>query len=233
MADEINSSKDFRPVPDPTLRRELAALKEVLETRMAGIDKAMELMDVAIARRPAEIHTQMDHLKELHTERFNSIQKQFNERDIRATASERAAKEAAAAQAVAANTAVNAALQAQKESAFATQQSNNEAIRKSEAGFTNEISGLKALINSTKETLAATVGDLRSRLDRGEGSNNGVQQNKENTNNNVGMIIGVVGGFVGLISLVSALIFGIVNNNSHIAQPTVISPAIIPITPGK
>ena len=236
----VQARNDWRPVPDPTdltteqLREGLSSLKEILETRINSVEKSLLIMDQAIIRRPLEVQAQIDHLKELHGERFSSISLQFNERDVRATASENAAKEAQTALSTASTTAVNAALQAQKESAFATQQFVAESARKSEAGFISEINSLKALINSTKEATIAQMADLRSRLDRGEGSEKGVRDQRSDNHMTVGSIVGIVGGIVSVLSLISVIIFSTLSSNlarRDQQPPTIVSPAVIPVNP--
>jgi hypothetical protein len=107
MAEELYSSAQGQgqgqgqgnrvPIPDPTLlttvqlNREIAAvrdiisgLKEIVFTRLDGMDKALELSNHNLSRVPSEVERQVDHLKEVNSERFRSIDIQFVERDSRA-----------------------------------------------------------------------------------------------------------------------------------------------------
>src|SRR5208283_4531325 len=86
--------------------------------------------------------------------RFDSIQTQFKERDIRTDQDK-----------IAASTAVDAALQAQNEA-------NAAAITKSESAFTKQIDGLKDLIEAVRNVISSDVNNIKSRLDRGEGGAN-------------------------------------------------------------
>jgi hypothetical protein len=135
------------------------------------MDKATTLLNDNMTRVPTEIDQCMLHLKELYDERFvsvratcdgvvdgfehklvsiaESIQKQFEERDVRSRASESAA-----------NTAVNAALQAQKEAASAQNEAYAAAIAKSEVATVKQIDGILALLASG--TKALTIRSLRS-----------------------------------------------------------------------
>src|SRR4026207_2120579 len=105
------------PVPDPTLlttaalTREIAALKELVVTRLDAMDKAMDIFSDNLTRAPTEVDKQISHLKELmietfavHMEQFASIPPHFRERDVRG---EQSAKDS--------KVAVDAALQAAKE----------------------------------------------------------------------------------------------------------------------
>jgi hypothetical protein len=64
------------PVPDPTvlttqqLVREIAALREIVDARLDGMDKASVLLDEQVQRIPGFLDQHIDHLKELHGTRF-------------------------------------------------------------------------------------------------------------------------------------------------------------------
>jgi hypothetical protein len=74
---------ESRPVPDPTvltteqLNREITSLKSVIETRLDGMDKAIELLQTWNERIPRDIKTEVLHLQGLHEEKFRSIATQF------------------------------------------------------------------------------------------------------------------------------------------------------------
>jgi hypothetical protein len=156
------------PVTDPTflttqqLLREYTSLKELVFTRLDAMDKAMELFNANITRVPTDTDKQISHLKELHDEKFEGVEKQFKERDVRTEQSATATK-----------IAVDAALQAQKEAAGAQNESNAAAIAKSEAATTKQIDGIVALIGSNNKGLDEKIADLKGRLDRGEGKMSG------------------------------------------------------------
>lgn len=75
MENEV--SFDRRPIPDPTvlttqqLVREIAALKEIIGTRLDGMDKAIDLLHDSAAIVPSEVDVKINHLKELHGVRFS------------------------------------------------------------------------------------------------------------------------------------------------------------------
>lgn len=168
MAPEVeraaNNVKQTSMVTDPTflttqqLLREYTSLKELVFTRLDAMDKAMELFNANITRVPTDTDKQISHLKELHDEKFEGVEKQFKERDVRTEQS-----------AIATKIAVDAALQAQKEAASAQNDSNAAAIAKSEAATTKQIDGIVALIASNNKGLDEKIADIKGRLDRGEG----------------------------------------------------------------
>jgi hypothetical protein len=172
------------PVPDPTrlttdqLRRELGALREILETRMDAADRATELqiadirelfhqfddlpaqMRQAIADRAKQHEVLVDEqFKRLETElklRFEGVEKQFTERDVRAEHDSRANKEA-----------LDAALLAAKELVGVTNAANTAAQAKAEESTTKQIDALNSLIASNKEASDARINELKERIDRG------------------------------------------------------------------
>ena len=145
------------PVPDPTvlttqqLVREIAASREILEakydTRLTAMDTATELNKQATDRIPMLICEKVAALKTLHAEKFDGVEKQFMERDTRISEIS-----------VLNQKALDAALQAQKESAG-----------KTELSFTKQISDLTAQFQTQNKALDERLNDLKGRLDRGEG----------------------------------------------------------------
>ena len=156
------------PGPDPTilttsqLVRELSHLRDTIETRLDGMDKATELLNQNYQRVPTDTDKQISHLKGLHGEKFVGIQLQFHERDVRSAAAEDAAK-----------VAVNAALQAQKEAAAAQNASNAMAIAKSETATLKQIDGILALLASNNTALNEKVAVINNRLDLKDGKETG------------------------------------------------------------
>jgi len=145
------------PVPDPTvlttqsLLREIASLRELLETRIAGVgdifaerlggmDKAIKLLQEYTRQLVADIDNKIENLRKLHQEKFDGIEKRFQDQ-----------KEALA-------TALNAA----KEAVGEQTKSSGAAIQKSELSTGKQIEGLDSKIT-----------DIKERIDRIEGKGEG------------------------------------------------------------
>jgi hypothetical protein len=66
------------PIPDPSLlttdqlRRELAALRDTLETRLDAMDKATEIINNQLNKHPSDIEKAISQLSELNSEKFES-----------------------------------------------------------------------------------------------------------------------------------------------------------------
>lgn len=150
-----------RPDPDPTLlttenlRREIANLKELIEARLAASDAARIALHALIT---AEIQV----LSSVTEQRFESIATQFAERDKRTEQLSLADK-----------TAIAAALQAQKEAAGATNESNSVALAKMENNFTKLIDQGQTLLQSVAKNMDDKINDMKSRIDTGQGQSRG------------------------------------------------------------
>jgi hypothetical protein len=204
------------PRPDPTtlttaqLKESITAVREVFDARLSGMDRAIELLASTQSRTPSETERGLLNLKDLHGERFDSFDKQLvdTQRGIALQFAERDVRLEQAA--VATKIAVDAALQAQKEAANATNVSNTAAIAKSELNTTKLIDGIVALLNSTVKATDEKIGDLKGRLDRGEGNSSGIQYNvnerRSNTNTMVAwgtLAVASITGVVGLLGYIA------------------------------
>jgi hypothetical protein len=148
-----------RPVPDPTLLttqqllREVATSREIIETRLDAMDKAIELLQRGADRSPSVIDVTVRQLQALHEEKFRSIALQFIERDTRIEQTSRDSK-----------VAVDAALQAAKEAVGEQNKSFALAISKNEAGTIKQIEQIGVLINATTTAINDKIDDIRTRL---------------------------------------------------------------------
>ena len=208
---QVESARELR-TPDPSplttqqLWREITSLKELLFTRLDGMDKAIELFNDNITRVPTDTDKQISHLKELVFERFevddekfSGIEKQFSERDTRGETQQRDGK-----------VAVDAALQAQKESVNAQNISNAQAIAKSEANFVKLIDGLGVLINTSNKAMDDKIDDIKERLGTIEGK---------------GMGVGMVGAMVVGVAVIIAAVVGFMTFLGTQHTPIAVAPA--------
>jgi len=159
----VNQSPTIsKPDPDPTLlttenlRREIENLKELMETRLNASDAAREALHELIA-------VELKVLGNVTQQRFEGIATQFAERDKRTEQLSIADK-----------TAIAAALQAQKEAAGATNESNSVALAKMENNFTKLIDQGQTLLQSVAKNMDDKINDLKSRNDTREGQSRGV-----------------------------------------------------------
>lgn len=181
------------PNPDPTDRTEIRidqAVKNVLaqfETRFNGIEKAIGVSHDDLVRVPTEVQKAVISLRELmeqtidskttkldviiqrhhaeangafasHEERFESIKSQFVSQ---AVATDKLG--------LADKTALAAALQTQKESAFATSENFIAVLTKMENNFTKLFEQQSSTLASIKQNSDEKINDIKGRLDRGEG----------------------------------------------------------------
>lgn len=187
---------------DPTalttlqLQREIQLLREVIETRLDGMDKAIVLLRTELDRNPAMRAEAIEGLQRLleekfksFDEKFRSIGTQFAERDTRTEQTSRDSK-----------VAVDAALQAAKEAVGEQNKSSALAIAKSEASTTKQIDQIVVLINSTTSSLNDKIDDIKQRITTFEGRGEGVA-------NFWGLIVGgimlLISGIVGVTAVLN------------------------------
>lgn len=162
MAEE-RESREIRGlvVSDPSslttqqLWREIQNLKELLISQIHGIEKSIEVAHEDLVRVPTDVQKQVGNLRELHEEKFRSIEVQFRERDTRVETSAKDKQDA-----------LGAALQAAKELVTQQNNSNSLAISKSEAGTAKQIDQLGTLIQQTVKAADEKVDDLKQRVTR-------------------------------------------------------------------
>ena len=95
------------PVIDPTklttdavqgakddFRREIAAMRELLEQRLNAMDQATTLQLHAFEDIPKSVEVRLAALRDTLDEKFRGIERQFAERDIRSEQDKKASKEA-------------------------------------------------------------------------------------------------------------------------------------------
>jgi hypothetical protein len=182
-----SDSSDLLPRPDPTvlttqqLLREVSSVRDIIESRLDGMDKAITLLQAAIDRSPsiAEIYAEFQ-------EKFNSVKTQFKERDTRTEQTSKDSK-----------VAVDAALQAAKEAVGEQNKSSALAIAKSEAATTKQIDSITTLIQTNQKAIDDKITDVKDRITGIEGRSQGV-------GTSVGIFIGIGGLVVGVIAAIAA-----------------------------
>jgi len=95
-----DSKKALLSIPDPTilttksLEREVQHLKELVETRFNGGDKAIKLLQDTADKIPQHIIDEVETLRALHNERFQSIATKFADSKVAVDAALQAAEKA-------------------------------------------------------------------------------------------------------------------------------------------
>ena len=176
------------PRPDPSvltteqLRGAIAALREILEARLNGMDKAIAVhqqeVDKRVEGQANSGERLVQTLREVHDEKFKSVDRQMVDKDVsiatrfqeRDTRSEREARDN--------KIAVDAAFAAAKEAVAEQNKSSALAISKSEAATTKQIDQLVVLIQTTNKASDDKIDDIKTRLDRGVGQQTQALENK-------------------------------------------------------
>jgi hypothetical protein len=229
------SRGDTRPVPDPTvlttqqLYREITSLKEVISTRLDGMDRAIVVLQATANRSPTpgEIDLDLESFKSLVDEKFRTVHEkfegiltqaaerfktvderfggvalQFKERDTRSERESRDNK-----------VAVDAAFAAQKEAASEQNKSNTLAIDKSEKATAETLNKQADLFKSTTDALAGRIEDAKqlvskidTRVTTIESRGVGVIESRTQGNWQIGAIISGLALLISFAGLVVVLV---------------------------
>jgi len=193
----------------------LQLVKNIIETRLTGMDKAIELIQSLSDKFPVRIDEKIKSLEVVHAEKFNSIEVQFTERDVRTESSARDSK-----------VAVDAALQAAKEAVAEQNRSSALAIAKSEASTVKQIDQLGLLIQSGTKTMDDKFDDMKQRLTRLEGTKEGSERTVSTQQASSGQVVGFISlGLSILIAIAGATMF-VSNNRVNQAVPQA-APSVI------
>ena len=181
------------PVPDPTalttqaLQREIAALKESILADLAGTRDLVTRLTKQVDDVPARVDEKVAHLRDLHDEKFSSVDKQFVQRDV----------------------AVAAALQAAEKAVGAQNTSNTLAISKSEATTAKQIDELGKLVATMSGTLDGKISDVKERVGAIENKGLGSQENRAvttttntQTTSIVSLLIGAAGVAIAILTII-------------------------------
>lgn len=168
--------------------------RAAISADLAGMSKLIDSLETKVnSMRPVgEVYTEF-------TEKFKSVQVQFQERDIRIEQASRDSK-----------IAIEAALQAAKEAVAEQNKSSAMAIAKSEAATTKQMDAIGMMIQSTTKSLDDKISDLKDRLASTASSvaenQKGVAQHSKGLQEGWGYVVGFIGMIVGLAGLVLLLI---------------------------
>ena len=198
--EEYLASKELLPRPDPTvlttqqLLREVSSVREILEARLNGMDKAITLLQAAVDRSPTipQVYAEF-------TEKFNSINIQFIQRDVRFEQTRIDSK-----------LAIDAALQAAKEAVEEQNRSSSVAVAKSEAATTKQMDSIVEMIQTNTKSLDDKINDLKDRLAVTASSvvenQRGIIQHAKGFSDGWGYIAGFIGIIVAIISVTLGLL---------------------------
>lgn len=197
----IGYPRGSTPVPDPTelttrqMTREIALAREVIETRLTGMDKAIQILQTITDRVPEHIAVAVARVQELHEEKFRSIQTQFEERDVRTKQTTDDSK-----------VAIGAALQAAKEAVGAQNESNSLAISKSEAAFTKQMDQMAALVSTMGKNIDEKINDTKDRIGAIENRVGAVESRREGGHDVWGMVTSAISIVISIAAIVVVIL---------------------------
>jgi len=178
------------------LTKEQELVRMIIEARLDGMDKAIKLLQDISDKFPARIDEKIMALKAFHdmrfdaiiqtfSEKFESIQTQFKERDVR---SEQGSKDS--------KVAIDAALQAAKELVGKQNESSALAIDKSEKSTTKQIDQLGILITTGNKATDDKIDDVKERITR-------IESEARGASHLWGFIIGAIGIVIAFVAVIT------------------------------
>ena len=160
----------------------------IVVARLDERDKAIDLAKTEADKFPCLVDEKISSLREIHEEKFASVQTQFKERDVRTESTAKDSK-----------VAVDAALQAAKEAVSEQNKSSALAIGKSENSTVKQIDQLAVLIQTMSKAFDDKIGDIKDRITRIEGKDEGVVKTVSSSQSNSNIAIGAIGLIVALL----------------------------------
>lgn len=168
----------------------LGLTRDVIATRFDGVDARFAQLHREFDKVPEQTKVFTDNLGMLMQEKFDSIQVQFKERDVRVEQTARDTK-----------VAVDAALQAAEKARTSSNESFALSIAKSENATTKQIDQTAAQMTTSMGSSALQIADLKERLTRIEGTGVGAQATRNDNRLLFGVLIAAVGMIIGIIGL--------------------------------
>lgn len=182
MADEDSIiAQDPSRLTTAALLREVANLKEMFSIQIAALNASQNKFEENLVRVPTEVQKAVAALKELLEQRFGAIDKQLIERDSRRQAEKQAAEAALAA-----------ALQSQKELSASQDASKAEAIRKTQETTDKQIESIRLTLDTIVGSLNDKIAGISSRLDRGEGVIGGGRERQTEWRSNSTLLVAII-----------------------------------------
>ena len=177
------NNNESTPKPDPTriTTEAIAALKqqllELFGTKFDGVQKDTDEIRSRLDNRQQQIDEALAHLEKLMNEKFKGVDQQFAGRD----------------------TALAAALLAQKTSVDEQNKSNAASATKSEVGFEKRIESIAFLITAQSQAADSKISDLKDRL-------TAIESRGEGAGSTVNWIIAGVGFLLTMLSIVGTVV---------------------------
>lgn len=213
----VSSPPELRPNPDPTdrtieqIRRENISLREIIETRLDGYDKAIALLQAAVDRepKPPVLESDIAHLGEMMNVRFSHIETRFSDRD------KRNEQTTASNQTLVTNT-----IEAMREAFLEQNKTSQQAIGKSEAATQKQMDQIEGKFGTEIRALHGNITDIKDDITRLKSLKEGSKETKEDLK----AVWAIAAGAVALLVSITSVVYT-VNRPAPVVQVVPAAPA--------
>lgn len=202
------------------LIHEVTALKELIFASLEGANKEVTLLHERLSQFPHEIDKAVLHLKEVNDGKFDGIQVQFKERDLRI---EQAFKDT--------KSAVNDALLSAKEAVAEQNRTNLLSSQKTEASTTKLIDQLQINMTVGNKAIDDKITDVKDRLVLIEGKTSGMEKADKAGIDRTGIYIGVAALIFTALLAIATIIPTFRPSSTTAPPPSMVYINPVPITP--
>lgn len=172
----ISLAGDPSPLTTQLVLREIASLKELLQSRLAGVEKGIDVAHDDLVRFPTEVQKAISGLQALTDNKIFYESKIVDIKIKHIEAHFNWIEQVRIEQKRDTATAVDAALKAAKEAVTEQNTSNALAVNKSEAATSKQIDQLAALVATMGKNINDKIADVKDRVITREGT--GIGMNK-------------------------------------------------------
>jgi hypothetical protein len=192
---------ELKPNPDPTdrttdqLRREITMLREIIEQRLDGYDRAIKLIQAVVDRepKPPVLQSEIMHVRDMLDKLDAVIDVRFAERDKRMEQRMFDAK-----------TTFETAIASIREGFAAQHLSAQNAIGKSEAAIAKQMDQIESKFGTEIKALHTSISDLKDRMTAQEQVKIGVRESKTEFGEKFGYVVAAIATIIAVIGFTMA-----------------------------
>jgi hypothetical protein len=183
---------DDRQVADDPEHERIRADLQAIKARLDGMDKASALLHEDFTRVPTSIDREITHAREFVSVSIKQVVDVFTEKLARVETLFIELDKRTGQLGLANATALTAALQAAEKAVTEQNRSRDQAIQKSEASTAEMLRQLQTQFQTEIRATNTSIGEVKSRLDKGEGGTAGAKESRAEKRLDTSAIVAIV-----------------------------------------